>query len=117
MNEHHWQEPEEDETVKNNALLLLNSQPSPSNLSSTHLLNELNLEDPVAYGGKEINGVLQILVIDQGIGISEQGQQKLFKPFTQANKKISAQFGGTGLGLWISKKLVNLMGGDITLKS
>jgi signal transduction histidine kinase/DNA-binding NarL/FixJ family response regulator len=60
---------------------------------------------------------LQVTVVDTGIGMSEEVQQRIFNPFVQADVSISRKFGGTGLGLVISKSLVNLLGGDITLRS
>ncbi len=60
---------------------------------------------------------IEFSVKDTGIGISSSQQQKLFQPFIQANNSISRTFGGTGLGLVITQKLVNLMGGGITVKS
>ena len=56
-------------------------------------------------------------VEDQGIGISAEVQERLFQPFEQADGTISRRFGGTGLGLHISKVLAGLMGGDITVHS
>jgi signal transduction histidine kinase/ActR/RegA family two-component response regulator/HAMP domain-containing protein len=56
-------------------------------------------------------------VKDTGIGIPEEAMQKLFKPFEQGNKQITQTYGGTGLGLVISKSIVQLFGGDIEVKS
>lgn len=56
---------------------------------------------------------LQFVVKDEGIGIDEEQQQKLFKAFSQSNTSTTRKFGGTGLGLVISRQLLRLMGGDI----
>lgn len=56
-------------------------------------------------------------VIDTGIGISEESQEKLFKPFSQTHAALERNLAGTGLGLVICKQLVKLMGGDIGVKS
>ncbi|WDD97101.1 nitrate- and nitrite sensing domain-containing protein [Thalassomonas actiniarum] len=58
-----------------------------------------------------------ITVTDTGIGISKENVNKMFQKFTQADSSISRRFGGTGLGLFISNKLANLLGADIKVKS
>ncbi len=56
---------------------------------------------------------LEFDVVDTGLGMTPEQQNRLFKPFTQADNSTTRQFGGTGLGLTISKRLANLMGGDV----
>lgn len=60
---------------------------------------------------------LFFMVIDTGIGISKENQDKLFKSFSQAEASTTRKYGGTGLGLYISKQLVELMEGNIHLES
>jgi len=60
---------------------------------------------------------MQIEVIDNGIGMSEDQRVKLFLPFEQADGGIDRKYGGTGLGLAISKHIVGLMGGEIWVES
>ena len=75
--------------------------------------------DLSAYCLEEKDGVctIKIAVADTGIGISPEQQAKLFQSFQQADNNTSRKFGGTGLGLMISKNIVNTMGGDIRIES
>ena len=68
---------------------------------------------------EEIDGIceLRIEVSDNGIGISSQQQDKLFHEFEQAENGTSRNYGGTGLGLVISKNIIELMGGKIWIES
>ncbi|MBC9784110.1 response regulator [Heliobacterium chlorum] len=56
-------------------------------------------------------------VSDSGIGMTEQEMKKVFAPFTQADSSSTRKYGGTGLGLAICKRLVEMMGGEITVSS
>ncbi|WP_169516654.1 sensor histidine kinase [Kaistia adipata] len=60
---------------------------------------------------------LTMEITDTGIGIAPQDQQRIFEDFTQANASIMNRFGGTGLGLAIARRLVELLGGSISVES
>jgi two-component system sensor histidine kinase/response regulator len=59
--------------------------------------------------------LLKIDVVDTGSGMTAEQQQKLFRPFTQADMSTTRKFGGTGLGLTISRRLAQMLGGDVTI--
>jgi len=62
-------------------------------------------------------GIISLLVVDTGIGVSHEAQARLFQKFAQAEGGHSREFGGTGLGLVICKHLMEMMGGTIGLSS
>ncbi len=75
-----------------------------------------------ASGGVKVSvdcnsdGVVVVEISDSGIGLSLDQQKNLFKPFSQADSSVTRKYGGTGLGLHLSKKLAQSIGGDVVLK-
>jgi signal transduction histidine kinase len=60
---------------------------------------------------------VELAVADSGIGMTPEQQAKLFEEFSQADATTAQRFGGTGLGLALSRKLARMMGGDVTVAS
>ncbi|WP_339729732.1 response regulator [uncultured Gimesia sp.] len=60
---------------------------------------------------------LEIKIVDTGVGITGDQMKELFQPFTQADASMARRFGGTGLGLTICKKLIELLNGSISVSS
>ena len=65
----------------------------------------------------EPEGILQVSVSDTGIGIPPERMEMIFQPFTQADASTTRRYGGTGLGLVISRRLVEMMGGRLWVES
>jgi signal transduction histidine kinase len=79
---------------------------------------EGQVELGVSREGVEDSGVrLHFSVKDSGIGIPPERQKSIFEAFTQADSSTTRAFGGTGLGLTISSRLVRMMGGNIWVES
>lgn len=70
-----------------------------------------------AYNQVTGEGEIEFSVKDTGIGIHKEKQRKIFESFSQADSTTTRQYGGTGLGLTISGKLVEMMGGQLQLES
>ena len=71
----------------------------------------------IKFGYRLVEGFMEFYVEDTGIGIPADLHEKIFEPFRQAELEITHQYGGTGLGLTISRKLVELLGGKMWLDS
>lgn len=80
---------------------------------------EVGSVEVVVRLGEEIDGMPRLLfdVVDTGPGMEAEQLREIFKPFTQADASITRTYGGTGLGLTISKGLAMALGGDVTVSS
>jgi len=91
----------------NNAIKFSSGQPRQGRVSVRALL--------VESGAEQVT--LEFRIADNGIGMDEATQARLFAPFIQADTSTTRNYGGTGLGLVISRQLANMMGGKITVNS
>lgn len=71
----------------------------------------------VAVEARRADGMIEIAVADNGIGIPEDALERVLEPFQQADSSLSRKYGGAGLGLSISNRLMGLLGGSLGLKS
>ncbi len=93
--------------LASNAIKFSSATPRPGRVSVRALLVESNAE--------EVR--LEFQVADNGIGLDEDDMARIFTPFVQADTSITRKYGGTGLGLVISRQLADMMGGDIRVSS
>lgn len=91
----------------NNAIKFSGGRTSPGKVSIRTLLIQQQAEDVM----------VEFRITDNGIGMSTETLGRLFTPFVQADTSTTRQFGGTGLGLTISRHLVDLMKGEIRVRS
>ena len=84
--------------------------------AALHLSTETGAtDDHVSGQNSSQEAVIKFRVADTGIGVSEEQQARLFQPFTQADSSTTRKFGGTGLGLSLSQKLAQSLGGQLVL--
>ena len=78
---------------------------------------EISVEINKLNATKDGRSLIEFKVIDNGIGMSESQVEKIFKPFRQANSSINKKYGGTGIGLAITKEYVELLGGKLNVET
>ena len=73
--------------------------------------------NPLDNSSSITKGFIKIQVVDSGCGMSPEILNKLFQPFSQADSSITRKFGGAGLGLYVTKEIIQKMGGEIHVES
>ena len=125
----------EHKALKNNISLSYSIDPSvPDTMTFDHFRYEQCLNNLISNAIKFTpNGTVKVVlttisdkdgpsrlvlaVKDNGIGMTIDQQKQIFEPYTQADTSIARRFGGTGLGMTITKEIIELMGGTISLRS
>jgi signal transduction histidine kinase len=74
-------------------------------------------EGSVTVGVQQVEDGLEFAVADTGVGVPAEAQTAIFEPFQQANGSIATSYGGVGLGLYIVRRLSELLGGRVSLYS
>jgi signal transduction histidine kinase len=79
--------------------------------------NKFTERGTISVDARQEDGNVRISVADTGIGMTGEQMGKLFQEFSQADASTTRKYGGTGLGLVISRRFCQMMGGDITVES
>lgn len=87
------------------------------NLTSNAIKFTANGSITISVSCEPEKRVMHFEVVDTGIGISKAQSERIFNPFTQADSSTTRKYGGTGLGLTLSKQLSKMLGGDLSLQS
>ena len=86
-------------------------------MSNANKFTEKGTVTIAAHQGQENGEWITLAVMDTGIGMTPEQMGKLFQEFSQASSATASKYGGTGLGLVISRRFCQMMGGDITVES
>jgi hypothetical protein len=105
--------------LKNNRAIVMTDQSKLNQVLINLLNNAFKFTDSgtIQFGYYRSGNFLEFFVSDTGIGIEKAQQRNIFKSFLQADTNYNRKYEGTGLGLSISKALVELLGGEIWVKS
>jgi signal transduction histidine kinase len=100
--------------------VIVNTDPTKLRQILVNLLSnavKFTQEGHVALGGKVVDDQVILTVSDTGIGIDSEHLGRIFDPFWQVEQKATRRASGTGLGLTVSRRLANLLGGDVAVTS